>query len=145
MELTNHQIDSALSALTRFNPDIEVPLKVELKLCRNHRKLKNAWDDVQHDRIRLAASVVADQSKVNPNGNLALSAAEQQKFEEKWEGLLQERQDVDVHPLELYSSKDGERPKDPPNSIDRSKIKIDNAALASLIDIVFIESNGNGT
>lgn len=139
MELTNYQIDNVTNALTRFNPP-DVPGKTTTRLARNLRKFKSAWDDIQHDRVRLAASVVADQNKTNQNGQLLLSAAEQKQFEGKWEELLAEKQDVEVHQIELYFSDDDETPKDPKHAIDRSKTSISPDILSALIDVVLVET-----
>ena len=140
MKLTHHQIDDLVAALTRFNPK-DAHIRTTIRLNRNLRKLKSAWDDLQHDRIRLAASVVIDQSKTNQNGQLLLNAAEQQKFEEKWAALLKESQEVEIHPIEIFSSKNGEKPKDAQHAIDLDEVKPEPAVLSVLLDVVLVETN----
>ena len=143
MKLTNSQIEDAVRVLSAFNPK-EVPLKTTLRLSRNLRKLKTAWDDFQHDRIRLAASVVTDQSRVSMDGKLNLTAAEQQKFEEKFKELIAQSQEIELRTLEFYDGASSPKPMDSDHAIDCSKTHVDPVTLSTLIDVVLVEvANGS--
>ena len=154
MQLTNAQIDEALSALQRFNPG-DVCLKTEMRLARNHRKLKAIWVDTQSDRTRMATSCIVDKSKASTQGaegKLNLTASEEMEFQEKWKEVLKLTQEVDIHPIELYKSLHNDEPtgivpSDVNFSIDMSKVKVTRDIQSALIDVVFVEAgtcNGNG-
>lgn len=141
MELTNQQIENAALALEIFNPSVS--LKTKLRLARNLRKLTIARQDKEFDRTRLVYSAMGDKTKkpeLDTKGSIQLTAEEQLRFNPELEALMQIKQNVEIHPIELYDSSVGQKPTDEAHSIDLAKVPIENDVLSRLIDIVFVES-----
>lgn len=139
MKLTNQQVEDAAIALEQFNPAVN--LETKLRLARNLRKLTQKRQDKEHDRVRLAYSVISDKTKrpENPNQQLILTAEEQIRLQPEFRALMEEEVEVEIHPVHLVDSEVGQQPTDK-WFIDVSKCPIRNEILAPLTDIVFIEA-----
>lgn len=134
-------------ALQQFLPG-SVPSRTKSRLSRNLRKLVAAMQDYNHDRLRLIYSCLEDKAKkVEHQGDrqeIPMNANEQVKYNDEHRALLKETVDVEIHPIELIDSDEGQTPTDDHFFVDRAKIReefkrdIDPAIEASLIDIVLI-------
>lgn len=145
MNITIQQVNDSVRALLNFNPK-NINYKTKLRLNRNLRKLNSAMQDSEHDRVRLVNSFVADQTKIvktESSQSSILTPAEEQKCQPELKKFMAENVDVDIHPIEIYSSEDDQTPTDLVHNIDISDEEIqkvlNNAILSSLLDIVFIE------
>lgn len=139
-ELTNQQIEDAVLALEVFNPSVS--LRCKLRLSRNLRHLNAARHAKEHDRTRLVYSAITDKTKKpeqNQQGGVVLTPEEQLRFNPEYRALMDEKQKVEVHPVEIYDSEVGQSPLDPEHSIDISKTKVPNDVLSRLIDVVLFE------
>lgn len=139
MQLTNRQIEQAFFALTEFNPP-KAPYKAKLRLSRNLRKLRAAFEDKEHERQRLCNSHVLDKSKApaGPNGGVVLTPQEHLNFHPDHQKLLRETQNVELHPIALFDSRIGQKVEDPDHAIDLAAIEINSVALSALLDVVLI-------
>lgn len=145
MKLTIQQVNDAVRALLNFNPRT-INFKTKIRLNRNLRKLNTAMQDSEHDRVRLVNSFVVDQAKIIKTEGAQssiLTPAEEQKCQPELKKFMAESVDVDIHPIEIYSSNDNQEPTDKIHNIDISDEAIqpvlNNAILSSLLDVVFIE------
>jgi hypothetical protein len=139
MQLTNQQVEDAIAALEHFNPPVH--LRAKLRLNRSLRKLIQARQDKEHDRIRLSYGVVKDKTrKTEPGGAVVLTAEEAAEAQDLYKGLMREKVEVELYPLEVYDSEAGQKPADPELAVDASKIALDNRILSALLDVVLVET-----
>lgn len=137
MKLTNQQVEDALNALMRFNP--KCSYKVKMRLTRNLRRLKQAWEEKEHDRQVLMCEAVKDKTRRQENGQLALTAEECAEVARMTRELMKSEVDVDLHPVPLFDSTEhGEVP----DGIDVVTVPIENVIWTALIDVVFSETTG---
>lgn len=141
MLLTNQRIEEALLALDQFNPTCE--LRIKLRLNRNLRALRNAHQNKEHDRIRLAYSVAKDKTKkAEPGAQLDLTTEELAELQVCYRDLMATEVEVDLHPVYLWDAEEGRLLPDEQEdfALDVNAIQIDNRTLSALLDVVLFES-----
>jgi hypothetical protein len=139
MLITNQQVEDAIAALEAFNPAIN--FRAKLRLNRNLRQLTQARQNKEHDRIRLAHSVVKDKTKKMEAGSVTLTNEEAAELQAEYKTLMQTQVEVDLRPLTIYDGRDSKAPKDLDFAIDASVIALDNRVLSSLLDVVLVEAS----
>lgn len=136
MKLTYQEIETAALALQGFNP--ECSLSVKVKLARNLRKLQQALQEKEQDRMVLQFNAVKDRSRMGTDGKLNMTAEEMQAAQEAYRALMRTDTEVDLHPIPIYDgSLGGEKPKD---GIDLSATPMPNVVLQALVDVVLVEA-----
>ncbi len=110
-------------------------------LSRNLRKLTSALKDVQHDTNRLLASCAKDQDTKSTDGKVNLTPKEMGEYHGKLKAFMNtETQAVEIRPIELFNSKEGEKPRNPKLAIDTSMVKIPTVIYSALLDVVLFET-----
>lgn len=144
-KLTNQQIENAFLALSNWQIPSVVSYQARLRLIRNHRKLTTAFNDKEQDRIHLAHTHVKDGSKAPPpGGQTILTPDEHVKFQPEYRKLMLEEHEIEIHPLELFSSREQQTPLDKDHAVDISTLQdegfdMQTNIISALLDVVFFE------
>jgi len=142
--LTNAQINDMVNAHREFNPP-NIEFRAKNRLGRNMRRLVRAQEEYDFLRIQLMYSHIKDKEKKpeNPQASL-LTPSENIGFQPEIKKLLQQTQEVELHPLFLYSTKNGGQPSPGQEvfSIDEDEIleHLTPGVRAALIDFELVEA-----
>lgn len=146
MQLTNTNIENSFAGLSNWKIPSSIPYKPRMRLIRNHRKLTASFNEKEQFRIGLAHTHVKDGSQKPDKDSVGvvLTPDEHLKFQPEYIKLMSEVHDVDIHPQEIYSSREGHKPIDPDFAIDLDKLEaegkeIPTNVMTALLDVILFD------
>ena len=131
----------AVRALNEFNPP-GIKWKAQYRLDRNLRKLSNAAGEFEFLRDRLQWSAKKDQSKSShkPDGSADLTPEEHLIFSDKLRKLFDEEVVVEIQPVVVLDSEQGQEPIGEELFIDLAELRAAKYPLSRSVRSILFEA-----